>query len=143
MTFVFAPRYVALDIIPIATQGLAEIDDHINLEGSVFAGQFGFVALGFGGAIAVREADDAAHQDIRAFKKFHGALDGIRFDANRGHAVLRGQLAAVLQLLIRHRRLQERVVNHFGKFVVSVFHIGSMANREVKQRTGGGHFAPL
>ena len=114
---------VAFDIGPIAAQRLAEVDDHVDLDGSVFAGQFGFVPFGFGGAVAVREANNAANQDAGAFEQFRGAFDGVGFDANRRHAAFRGQLAAVLQFPIRHRRMQERVINHPGEFFVGVFHV--------------------
>jgi hypothetical protein len=127
---------VSLDVIPVAAQGPAEVDDHINLDGAVFAGQFGFVAFGFGGAVAVRKADDATRQDACAFEQFRGALDGLRFDADRSHSIFRRQPAAVLQLLIRHRRMEERMVNHFGELFVSVFHAG-LAGKPGRQAKNG------
>ncbi len=36
--------------------------------------------------------------------------------------LLGGYAAAFLQLLIRHRRMQERMIDHFGGLFASIFH---------------------
>ena len=113
---------VALDVIPIAAHGLADVDNHIDFHRAILARQFSFVALRFRGAIAMGKANHTAHQHASAFEQFGRALDGIRLDANRSHAVLRSNPATIIDLLIRQRRLQERMINHFGKLFVSVFH---------------------
>src|SRR5206468_4937780 len=91
---------VTLDVVPVAAQRLADVDHHVDLERAILAGQFGFVAFGLRGAVAVGKADNTAHAHAAAPEQIHGALHRIRLDANRRDTVCRGQFAAVLELLI-------------------------------------------
>ena len=114
--------HIRFHIIPVGAERLAEIHDHVDLVRAVLAGQLGFVALGFRGAVAMREADDAADEHPRAAQPLHRLLHGVGLDANGGHLVLRGQFASGFEVRVRHRGMQEAVVDHFGEVGVAVLH---------------------
>ena len=114
--------YVALDVVPVTAERLAEVDDHVDLGRAVAAGQLGLVTLRLGGAVAMRKADDRADEHAGAAQQLRRALHRVRFDAHGSHAAFRGEPAAILQLLIRHRGMQERVVDHLCELLVGVFH---------------------
>ncbi len=122
MRFVADDFYVAFDVFPVTAQRLADVDDHVDFHRAVAAGEFRLVTLGLGATVSVRKSDDRANEHAGTAQQFRRALHGVGFDANGRHAVFRGQLATVLQLLIGHCGVQERVVDHFGKFFVRIFH---------------------
>ena len=55
--------YVVLDVAPVAAERLTGVDDHVDFDRAIAAGQFGFVALRFGAGVAMREADHTADLD--------------------------------------------------------------------------------
>src|SRR5690348_12804862 len=114
--------HVAFHVIPISAQRLADIDDHVDFDRAVPAGQLGFVALGLGARIAVGKSDDASDAHAASRQQFGGALDGVRFDANGGHTVSYRQSATVLQFAVRQGRMQQGMINHSGQLFVAVFH---------------------
>ena len=124
---------VLLDVFPVAAEGLAEVDHHVDLVGSVPAGQFGLVSLGLGAGVAMGKPDDAPYVDPATIQQFLGPLDGVGLDAYGGGLVLGGEAATVFQVLVRHRRVQERVIDHLGEFVVAVFHLGTLPKAVVSR----------
>ena len=122
--FVADGFYVTLDIIPVAAQSFADVDDHVDFDGAIPAGEFSFVALGFSGGVAVRETDYGADEDAGAFEQRGRPFHGVWFNADGSDAVFCGKPATVFEFLVRHGGMQERVVDHFGQFFVRVFHNG-------------------
>ena len=71
----------------------------------------------------MRKANDGTDKHARALEQLGGTFDGIGLDANRRHAVFCGQPAPGFQFLVRHGRMQERVVNRLGELFVGIFHV--------------------
>src|SRR2546426_283747 len=91
---------LALDVTPITAKRFADVDDHVDLDSAIAAGQLCFAAFHFGETVAVRETNYGAYQHAAAAQQLGSAFDEVRFDADRRDAVSRGQPAALLQLLV-------------------------------------------
>ena len=107
--------HIRLHVVPVTAERLAQIDHHVDLHRAILAGQLGLVALGFRQAVAVRKADHRSDLDVRTPQPFRRLLHRIRFDAHGSDIVLRGELAAGFEVGIRHRRMQQRMIDHFGE----------------------------
>ena len=114
---------VVRHVIPVARERLADVDDHVDLRRAVLTGERRLVALGLRAGVAMRKADDRPDQHAAALKQLHRALHRVGLDAHGRDLILGGNFAAVLQLLVRHRRMQEGVINHLRQFFVGVFHV--------------------
>ena len=86
-------------------------------------------------------------------KPLRGLLHGVRLDANRSHVVPGSESTALFQLLIRHRGMQKRVIDHLGHFFVTVLHekvlsavcvqFGSFRGSKASRTTARVSSAPL
>ena len=121
---------VLFNIGPIAPQGFADVDDHVDFHRAMQTGLLGFVSFDLGRAAAVRKANHRTDANIGASKQFGGALDVVGFDADGSNVVFRRDLAAFLQFGVRHGRMQEGVIDHFRELIVcgtsSSFHVESV-----------------
>ena len=70
----------------------------------------------------MRKADHGTDQDAGSLEQLDSALDRVGLDADRGDVVLGCELAAFLKVLVCHRGMQQRVVDHLGQFFVRVLH---------------------
>jgi len=113
---------VALDVIPVPAEGFAKVDDHVNLNRAVATGQLRLVSLRLRAGTAVGKADDRADEDSGALQQFGGALHRAGLDAHGSHAIFRGEFAALLEITIRHRGVQEGMIDHLSEFFVGIFH---------------------
>jgi hypothetical protein len=73
---------ITLDIIPIAAQRLPNVDDHVDLDRAIFAGQLRLVALALSGTVAMGKPDDRSHFDPSGRKELRGTLNEVWFNAH-------------------------------------------------------------
>ena len=99
---------------PVLAQDLADVDDHVQFAGAVVHGSFGLGHLDGCEVAAVGKADHRSHGHGGAGQDISGQTNAIRFDTDRSDAIISGQAAALFQVGIRQRGLEQGVVNHAG-----------------------------
>ena len=107
--------------VPCSADRLADVDDHVELGCAVVHGCLRLEDLHLRGVAAVGEPDGGPHRDLRPPEQAGGLADGVRLDADARHAVFRGELAALLELLVRQGGSQQRVIDPPGDQVVGQY----------------------
>jgi hypothetical protein len=137
MRFVADGLNVALHVVPVATEGLPDVDHHVDLSRSIAAGQLGFVSLRLRATAAVREPNHRTDQHTAATQQLDCSRDEVWFDAHRCDFVFGSKAATGLQLRIRHRGMQQGVIDHLGEFFECVLH-GAVFRMGSCERSGIG-----
>lgn len=113
-----------LDIVPLAAEGLADVDDHVDLGGPRGDGLGGLGNLERGGGRAVRETDDGADADWRPGEDGTGEGHGVRLDAGRGHGGVTTEGEAGTELGVGEGWVEEGVVDDLGEMREGDFDCG-------------------
>ena len=113
---------IPLHIFPVPAEHLADIHDHVQLFRAVVERPAGFRSLDGGGVAAMGETDRGASLHRAAAQNFRAPVEVVGHDADAPALIFEPQPAALLELLVRQRGIQQRMINHLGDFVVGIIH---------------------
>jgi hypothetical protein len=82
-----------------------------------------------GGAVAVRESNHWTDEHAGTGQHLARERDGIRLHTGRGHVVFARDFATSANVVIRHRGMQQRVIDHLGQVTKCDCH----AQKETRQ----------
>ncbi len=122
-----------LHVGPVAAQGFADVDHHVDFGGAVLGGGGGFEDFDLGGAVAGGEGDDGADLDGGAGEGGDGEGDPVGFDAGGGEVVFLGDGEAGGEVGVGHGGVEEGVVDGFGEE-------GDRGADGAREGDLGGHF---
>lgn len=119
---------VGANRVPVATEYLRDVDNHVQFLAAILESLHRFGRLGARCADSVRKANRRAGPDSRSGQDFSTPLEPERHDANAGHIVRECQSAACLQISLREGHGEEGVVDHLGNVQVGVGWRGRMSH---------------
>lgn len=105
---------LVLDVGPVAAEGLADVDDHVDLGGARGGGLGGLCDFDGGGGGAVGEADDGADADGGAGEEGAGEGHGVGLDAGGGDGGGPGEGEAGAEVGVGEGGVEEGVVDELG-----------------------------
>lgn len=115
---------LVLDVAPLAAEGLADVDDHVDLRGPRGDCLGGLGDLERGRGRAVREADDGADADGGAGQEGTGERHGVGLDAGGGHGGVEAEEEAGAEVGVGEGWVEEGVVDGAGEMGEGDFDCG-------------------
>ena len=119
---------VGANIVPVATEYLRNVDNHVQFLAAILESLHRFGRLGARCADSVRKANRRAGPDSRSGQDVSTPLEPERHDTNAGHIVRECQSATCLQISLRERHGEEGVVDHLGNVRVGIGRRGRMSH---------------
>lgn len=110
------------DVVPVAAQDLADVDDHIQFLAAVGKSPFGLGTLDCGCVAAVRKADCRTGFDCASFEEFGAVPEGVGQNADTGDVVGERQADACFQVGRGQRGIEQRVIDHVCDVGVLIVH---------------------
>lgn len=107
---------IGANVIPVAAQRLADIDDHIQFAAAVLQGLHRFGHFYGGGMPAMGKADRGARFDIAFAEKRRATFEVGRHDANAGRFTGNRDANSMLHLIHREGWAQQGMIDHAGNF---------------------------
>lgn len=115
---------LVLDIVPLAAEGLADVDDHVDLGGPRGDCLGGLGDLERGRRRAVREADDGADADGGPGEEGAGERHGVGLDAGGGNGGVAAEEEAGAEVGVGEGWVEEGVVDGLGEMGEGDFDCG-------------------
>ncbi len=132
MTGVADPRDVAAHQVEVAALERADVDDHVDLTGTVPHGAPRLEGLHVGRGGSEGEADDRGHRDVGIAQADRGPAHPGGVDADRGEVMLRGFIAELVDVCGGGVGLEQCVVDiarqvqrHVGGLAVVLDAVGA------------------
>ena len=111
-----------LDVVPVPTEGLTDVEDHVDFLCPIPAGQFRLMTLRFRCGAPMGKPDHGTNEHSAALQPLHCLADRVGLDADGGHPIPGGQPASLFQFSIGKRWMQQRMIDHLRQRFVGQFH---------------------